>query len=171
MTRKDPKQQDETRYCEHCGISYIWTLEEQRLTSWPTMDSAIIEEAIEGSGAEEGLDEGYEDSSVQEDTHGGGQHVNEHGSLTSSSLITLSATPPRYCPGCRCLLPAEGRERGVVKWYNRRKGYGFLTRSDASDIYVSRNALRRGHLRYDEFVEFTVSGNQQGPIATKVTVL
>lgn len=164
MARKQHQLQDETRYCEHCGISYIWSIEEQGLAATglsmaangplanterdPSVMNAVSEEAI--SSADEQL------------------------TLSDAELgaaSTLAMEEPRFCPGCRYLLPPDRRERGFVKWYNRRKGYGFIVRRDAPEIYVNRNSLRRGHLRPDEFVEFAVAESAQGPIAKKVTIL
>ena len=78
---------------------------------------------------------------------------------------------PSYCPGCRYLLPVTGRERGLVKWYHRRKGYGFLTRYGESDLYVNRSALQSSQLKPEMLVDFTVGVNRRGVIATDVKVL
>ncbi len=156
MARKQQQQQDETRYCEHCGISYIWTVEEQR---WQHERNVVF-------------DTGNVTAQEEESEAGNEMQLNHREEEAAlHSPLTLSTEPPHYCPGCRYLLPTAGRERGLVKWYNRRKGYGFLVRSTGPEIYVNRNALRRGHLRPDELVEFTVDENQQGPVATQVTVL
>ena len=38
-----------------------------------------------------------------------------------------AGTKPAMCAACRRLAPAPGRRRGVVKWFSRAKGYGFIT--------------------------------------------
>lgn len=53
-----------------------------------------------------------------------------------------------------------GRKRGIVKWFNRLKGFGFIEPSDGgNDVYVHYSAidgddhrnLREGeHVIYDE---------------------
>ena len=56
---------DEMVRCERCGVSFLWTAEEQRQQA--------------------------EDRTSQ----------------------------PDHCHGCHLLLPAKGRERGLVKWYQK----------------------------------------------------
>jgi CspA family cold shock protein len=116
MAKQNDQPQDETRYCERCGISFLWSIEDQR----------------------------------QRDP---------------------AAGAARYCAGCRQLLPPSGRERGMVKWYNRQKGYGFITRHQQPDLYVHRKAVEQGRLQPDLLVEFTVGANEQGPAATAVVIL
>lgn len=115
MAKASEQVQDETRYCERCGISFLWSVEEQH-------------QAEPSVGA-------------------------------------------RYCAGCRQLLPPPGRARGMVKWYNRQKGYGFITRHQQPDLYVHRTAVRTGRLAPDLLVEFALGANQQGPAAQDVVVL
>jgi CspA family cold shock protein len=55
------------------------------------------------------------------------------------------------------------REIGTVKWFNASKGYGFISREGAEDVFVHHSAiLMEGFKTLDEGqrVEFTV---EQGP--------
>jgi CspA family cold shock protein len=106
--------QDEICYCTHCGISFVWTQEEQQ----------------------------------------------------------AATVQPGLCPGCRQLAPTAGRARGMVKWYDRRKQYGFLVRQGQPDIYVHRSGLRAGGaLQPGDLVEFSIESSARGPAAVDVAVL
>ncbi len=74
---------------------------------------------------------------------------------------------PKLCPGCRHLL-AMTRRWGVVKWFDPRRGYGFITMADGTDIYVRRRDVARGRLRRGRLVSFRVVEGKQGPRAVKV---
>jgi CspA family cold shock protein len=63
------------------------------------------------------------------------------------------------------------RETGTVKWFDERKGYGFITRDGAEDVFVHYSALQGGGFRnlYEgERVEFAVEQGQKGPAAVDV---
>ncbi len=106
---------DETLYCARCGISFLWTVEEQKQPG-----------AIE----------------------------------------------PLYCHGCRQLMPAAGRERGLVKWFDRRKHYGFIVRAGQPELYVHRSAVQSARLpRPGDLVEFGIETSERGPAAIAVTIL
>lgn len=119
QTSKDASRvQDEMRYCERCGISYLYSSEEQR------------------------LDRREERSA------------------------------PTHCPGCRTLVPALGRERGMIKWYSHRKRYGFIVRQNQSDLFLPAGSLRgRALLEPGDLVEFSLGKNERGVIAEDVEVL
>lgn len=55
------------------------------------------------------------------------------------------------------------KERGVVKWFNAAKGYGFIQRPTGDDVFVHFSAIQtNGYRTLDEGteVEFEV---KQGP--------
>ncbi|MCA9938605.1 MAG: cold-shock protein [Anaerolineales bacterium] len=66
------------------------------------------------------------------------------------------------------------REVGVVKWFSADKGYGFIARDNAPDIFVHYNAINgRGFRSLEEGqrVEFTVGEGRKGPAAQDVVVI
>ena len=79
---------------------------------------------------------------------------------------------PSYCPGCRQLLPNEERERGMVKWYNTRKRFGFIVRPGTEEIFVHRSALKgTNRLREGDLVEYHVAEEKSGLSARAVRIL
>lgn len=80
---------------------------------------------------------------------------------------------PTLCPGCRKLAPVSGRQRGLVKWYSRGKGYGFITPAVGADVFVHKSGLdaTTDALRAGQLVEFGVSQGARGMQAEQVAVL
>lgn len=110
--------QDELRYCERCGISFLWSAEEQ--------------------------------IQAQEST----------------------ASAPVFCAGCLALLPAPGRERGLVKWFNYRKRFGFIVRQHLPELFVHGSDVPdNAGLRPGDLVEFSVEEGERGLTAKAVRVL
>ena len=63
------------------------------------------------------------------------------------------------------------RETGVVKWFNVKKGYGFITRDQGDDIFVHyRNILGSGRkvINEGQRVEFVVIDGDKGLQADEV---
>jgi cold shock protein len=115
----NPQPSDQTRYCERCGISFLWSAEEQK-----------------------------------------------------EERKSATAQAPSHCPGCRLLLPPAGRERGLVKWYNQRKRYGFLVRRDAPEIFAHGSDIQGAKsLHPGDLVEFSVEAGARGPAAKEIAII
>jgi len=66
------------------------------------------------------------------------------------------------------------REVGTVKWFSDSKGYGFISREGASDVFVHYSAIDAGGfktLEEGQQVEFSVEQGPKGPQATNVKPL
>ena len=116
---KTDRLHDRILYCDCCGISFLWSAEEQH-----------------------------------------------------AEQATPSSPHPQRCPGCRRLVPAPGRERGLVKWFHRRKSFGFIVRAGKPDLFVHGSALPPGaRLQPGDLVEFAVETGPRGSLAATVALL
>ena len=62
--------------------------------------------------------------------------------------------------------------KGKVKWFNGKKGYGFIEREDKEkDVFVRHTAVKAAGLKYlnegDELT-FEVENGEKGPSAVKL---
>jgi len=121
--RNTDRAADKTLYCARCGISFLWTTEEQKLVAAQQMS----------------------------DTQTG---------------------PPTLCPGCRQLITPPERERGLVRWYNRRKNYGFILRQTGADIFAHASEVQVvKNLHTGDLVEYGVEETERGPAAVGIRLL
>ncbi|MBW2183630.1 MAG: cold-shock protein [Deltaproteobacteria bacterium] len=61
--------------------------------------------------------------------------------------------------------------KGTVKWFNDKKGYGFLSREDGEDVFVHYSAIEKGGfktLKEGQNVEFEIQDGPKGPQAVNV---
>ena len=61
--------------------------------------------------------------------------------------------------------------KGTVKWFNDKKGYGFLSREDGEDVFVHYSAIEKSGfktLKEGQSVEFEIQDGPKGPQAVNV---
>lgn len=64
--------------------------------------------------------------------------------------------------------------KGTVKWFNKEKGFGFITSEEGKDYFVHFSGIvGEGfkNLEENQSVSFEVEEGAKGPIAVKVTVV
>lgn len=60
---------------------------------------------------------------------------------------------------------------GTVKWFNEKKGFGFITQDDGTDVFVHFSSLKQDGfktLQEGDKVKYDVVQGQKGPQASNV---
>jgi cold shock protein len=63
---------------------------------------------------------------------------------------------------------------GTVKWFNDRKGYGFIQKDEGGDLFVHHSAISMEGFRTlaeGERVRFEIEEGERGPAAKNVVKL
>jgi CspA family cold shock protein len=61
--------------------------------------------------------------------------------------------------------------KGSVKWFDTKKGYGFIEQPEGDDVFVHYSGIEGNgfkSLRAGEEVEFEINNGPKGPQATRV---
>lgn len=64
--------------------------------------------------------------------------------------------------------------QGRVKWFNEKKGFGFIESDEGGDVFVHYSAIQSPGFRTlveNQRVSFDVEQGQKGPAATNVKIL
>ena len=60
---------------------------------------------------------------------------------------------------------------GVVKWFNDKKGYGFIEKDEGGDVFAHYSAINMGgykSLSEGDRVSFEIENGDKGPAAANV---
>ena len=67
------------------------------------------------------------------------------------------------------------KEKGTVKFFNDKKGYGFITKEDGNDVFVHFTSIESEDdfktLKEGQAVEFDIESDDRGDKAVKVTAV
>lgn len=89
-----------------------------------------------------------------------------------AAVANLTKAPVAFAP--RFFSTSGDKSKGVVKWFDAAKGFGFIVQDNGSDLFVHFTGIKSDGFRSLEEgqrVEFEVTNGTKGPAATSVNVL
>lgn len=64
--------------------------------------------------------------------------------------------------------------KGTIKWFNEKKGFGFISKEDGSDVFVHYSGIIGNGfrtLKEGQRVEFEIESSDKGPRAVSVKAI
>ena len=59
--------------------------------------------------------------------------------------------------------------QGKIKWYNPKKGYGFVESEDGKDIFIHKSSVPNGvFLEEGDSIEYEIEETDKGPKAVNI---
>jgi superfamily II DNA/RNA helicase/cold shock CspA family protein len=103
----------------------------------------------------------------------GAPDVGDLGRRPAPAVAVVTPIAPADHP-IETIEPVTDRPRGTIKWFDSRKGFGFIARTGERDVFVHFSAIEGdGYRRLEEgqVVEFDLAPGRQGEQARRVRVL
>ncbi len=89
---------------------------------------------------------------------------------TPSESRSIPESKEEFAPFTIQIDPQTGKYIGRMKWYNPKKGYGFLVRGGGEEIFFHKSSTvgRPEDLKEGEWVLYDIEETKKGPEATEI---
>lgn len=176
---------DQRLTCEECGKTFFFTVTEQRRMAEELGEDHVVppklcEECRRGARRSDQLGETQR---VERAEAAARAPVAER-TLPAEHTRSAESAPVRERtserePSIAEVFPhqeggIEVKLIGTVKWFSRRRGYGFITKADGEDLFFHRSEVNQaegGMPEEGQKVEFQIRETNKGPEAFNVSVL